>query len=403
MRKYIALFVLVLFIPLLLGSETQERGGAELVFGMSTVLSGPAQALGLDMRKGVLTGFDRINRAGGINGRRLRLIALDDGYEPSRTAPNMRQLIEKENVLGIIGNVGTPTAIVSLPIAKENKTLFFAGYTGAGVLRKEQPERYVINYRASYAEEAGAMIDALLGDLKLQPEDIALFTQRDGYGDAGFNGSIAALKRHGLKDERSILHVRYERNTLAVENAVADVVLAQHTVRAVVMVGAYAPCAKFIQLCCQADLHPIFLNVSFVGSKPLARELLKTDATVVVTQVVPNPCDDKQAIVRDYIADLNAFDPQSPPSFGDLEGYIASRILTLALEKTAGEPTRESLVDALEGLSEFDLGLGAALRLGSREHQASHTVWPTILKSGSFVPLAWKELLNTEERSANRE
>ncbi|MEI6236816.1 MAG: ABC transporter substrate-binding protein [Planctomycetota bacterium] len=400
MFKRFELFALVLFIPLLLGSETQERGGAELVFGMSTVLSGPAQTLGLDMRKGVLTGFERINRAGGINGRRLRLIALDDGYEPSRTAPNMRQLVEQEHVLGI---VGTPTAIVSLPIVKENKTVFFAGYTGAGVLRKEPPDRYAINYRASYAEEAGAMIDALLGDLKLQPEDIALFTQRDSYGDAGYNGSIAALKRHGLKDDRSILHVRYERNTLAVENAVADVVLSARPVRAVVMVGAYAPSAKFIQLCCQADLHPIFLNVSFVGSKPLAKELLQTDATVIVTQVVPHPLDETLPIVREYLADLKTFEPGSAPSFGDLEGYIASRILTLALERVKGEPTRESIVDALEGLGEFQLGLGAGMRLNSREHQASHSVWPTILKSGSFVPLAWKDLLKSDERSASRE
>jgi ABC-type branched-subunit amino acid transport system substrate-binding protein len=359
---------------------------------MSTALSGPAAALGKDMREGVLAGFERANRAGGVNGRKLRLVALDDGYEPSRTAPNMRQLIDKENVLAVIGNVGTPTAIVAIPIAIEQKTLFFAAYTGAGLLRNKPPDRYVINYRASYAEEAGTMIDGLLGDLGFKPEEIAFFTQRDGYGDAGFNGGVAALKRHGLTDEKGIMHVRYERNTLAVENAVASLIVAEHPPRAIVMVGAYAPCAKFIQQCREAGLRALFLNVSFVGSTPLAKELGKTDAPVVVMQVVPSPLDMSLPIVREYFADLHSLDPSAPPSFGDLEGYIAARIFITALEKIKDMPTRESIVDALEGLGKFDIGLGESLDLGPEEHQACHRVWPTILRDGAFTPFRWKDI-----------
>ena len=364
----------------------------EIVLGMSTALSGPAAALGKDMREGVLAGFERVNRAGGVNGRKLRLIALDDGYEPSRTAPNMRQLLDKENVSAVIGNVGTPTAIVAIPIATEQKTLFFAAYTGAGLLRNTPPDRYVINYRASYADEAGTMIDGLIDDLGLKPEEIAFFTQRDGYGDAGFNGGVAALKRHGLKDEKVISHVRYERNTLAVENAVANLVLAEHPPRAIVMVGVYAPCAKFIQQCRQAGLRALFLNVSFVGSTPLAKELGKTDAAVVVMQVVPSPFDLNLPIVREYVADLHVLDSSATPSFGDLEGYIAARIFIKALEQTKGAPTRESIVDALEGLGKFDIGLGEPLELGPGEHQACHRVWPTILRNGAFTPFHWKDI-----------
>jgi branched-chain amino acid transport system substrate-binding protein len=373
-------------------SEPERNRSPEIVLGMSAVLSGPAETLGKDMRRGVLAGIERANRAGGVKGRNLRLISLDDGYEPWRTGPNMRQLVEKENVLAIIGNVGTPTAIVAVPIAMEKKTLFFAAYSGAGVLRQNPPERYVINFRASYAEETSAMIDALVDELGVKPEEIALFTQRDGYGDAGFTGSIAALKRHGLKDEKSVVHVRYERNTLAVENAVADLVLVERQPRAVVMVGAYAPCAKFIKLCCESGLRPLFLNVSFVGSNPLAKELAGIDATVIVTQVVPHPLDTTAPIVRDYLADLRAFDPHAVPGFGDLEGYIAARILMSALGTIDGQPTRESIVDALEALGDFDLGLGNRLKLAKDAHQASHSVWPTILANGTFVPLKWAAL-----------
>jgi len=121
------------------------------------------------------------------------------------------------------------------------------------------------------------------------------------------------------------------------------------------MIGAYAPCAKFIRLCRDSDLSPLFLNVSFVGSGSLVDALGKTDAHIIVAQVVPYPSDDSIPIVREYQDDLKATDSSASAGFGDLEGYIAVRILTLALEKIQGSPTREAVIDALEGLSKFRL------------------------------------------------
>ena len=267
--------VLACFLAFGAGALFADDAGKqpEVVLGMSTALTGPASDLGREMRQGVVAGIERANRAGGVHGFHLRLITLDDGYEPARTAPNMRELLEKDNVLAIIGNVGTPTAIAAVPIANEEKTLFFAGFTGAGVLRKNPPDHYVINYRASYGEETGSMIGALIDRAGLKPDEIAFFTQRDGYGDAGFEGGIAALQAHGLKDPNQVCTSRYERNTLAVENAVATLLFAAHKPRAIVMVGAYAPCAKFIRLAHDGGLDALFLNVSFVGSDPAGRGL----------------------------------------------------------------------------------------------------------------------------------
>ena len=380
-----------LFFPIT-GTAQETGNKREIVLGMSTALSGPAGDLGKNMKQGVLTGLERANRSGGVHGGKLKLIALDDGYEPTQTAPNMRRLIQKEKVLAVIGNVGTPTAIAAIPIANEQKTLLFAAFTGAGVLRKTPPDRYVINYRASYAEETAAMIDALIGPAGLKPQDIAFFTQRDGYGDAGYVGGISALKRHGLKDENAIIHARYERNTLAVENALADVLLASTSPKAVIMVGAYAPCAKFIELGTEAGLDALFLNVSFVGSAPLARELGERRDKVIVTQVVPHPQEKDLPIVKDYHDDLQAFDPKAVPTFGSLEGYIAARIFIRALEKIKGLPNRESVIEALDGLNSFDMGLGKPLHLSAKRHQASHRIWPTVLKKGKFVPFKWKDI-----------
>lgn len=385
----ICTLISMVLAPTLRGAEPSSVPPAEIVLGMSTALSGPSAILGKDMHDGVMAGLERANRAGGVLGRRLRLVALDDGYVPSRTGPNMRKLIQEEKVLAVIGNIGTPTAVVAMPIAIEERTLFFAAGTGAGVLRGTPPERYVINFRASYAEEMETIAGGLIDELGLKPEQIAFFTQRDAYGDAGFNGGVAALMRRGLKEPRTILHVRYERGSLAVEKAVAGLILAKHPPRAVVMVGAYAACARFIQVCEETGLRSLFVNVSFVGSVPLATALGKTEALVTVTQVVPT-LDSPLPVVNEFAGDLGAQASAASPS--KLEGYIAARILVTALERIQGEPTRESIVDALEGLDHFDAGLGESLRLGPAEHQASHRVWPTVLKDGRFVPLRWTEL-----------
>lgn len=235
------------------------------------------------------------------------------------------------------------------------------------------------------------MVDALISQAGLKPEEVAFFTQRDAYGDAGYVGGIAALKRHGLKDDRGVAHGRYDRNTDAVENGLADILAANPPARAVIMVGAYKPCAAFIKLAKQYNLEAMFLNVSFVGSAPLAKALGRDGDGVIITQVVPH-VDADIPVVNAYRAALSASDSKAEPTFGSLEGYIAGRIFIKALTTIKGAPTREALVDALEGLGEFDIGLGHTLRLGRGRHQACHYVWPTVIRSGKIVPLEWAQM-----------
>ncbi len=388
----VALGIALLSVTSVVGGEVPGGGEAApkapLRFGMSTALSGPAGDLGTHMRAGVQAAFDEVNRAGGVNGRALELVALDDGYEPSRAGPNRVRLIDDEHVLGVIGNVGTPTAVAAIPIALEKKTLFYGAFTGAGTLRKTPPDRYVINYRASSAQETAAMVDAMVDQAGLAPAEIAFFTQRDAFGDAGFSGGIAALKRHGLEDETLVAHGRYERNTVAVETALADLLTAETRPRAVIMVGTYAPCAAFVKLARANGLDAKYLNVSFVGTQSLITTLGAEAEGVIVTQVVPS-LEAEVPIVKAYRAALAA---DATPNFGSLEGYIAARILCLALAKTGREPTRESIVESLEALGSFDAGLGSPLLLSREKHQACDQVWPTIVRGGKAIALDWREL-----------
>jgi hypothetical protein len=94
-------------------------------------------------------------------------------------------------------------------------------------------------------------------------------------------------------------------------------------------------------------------------------------------------------VVVECQAALAALDSELKPGFGALEGYIAARLLVRALEHIPGPPTRESLVQALEQLGTFDLGLNEPLQLSPAEHQACHRVWLTSLSDGVIVPFPW--------------
>jgi len=353
--------------------------GDELKVGMSGALSGPAQALGLGMKRGLEAWIQRINARGGIHGRKLRLIALDDGYEPGRTGPNMHALIDIHNVFAILGNPGTPTAAVAVPIANEARVPLFGAYTGAGLLRKSPPDRYVVNYRASYAQETAEMVRGLTQELGFRPDQIGFFTQNDAFGDSGFAGAVTALEKLGYADARLLPHGRYTRNTLDVEDGLAQLMDPRFSLKAVIMVGTYGPCAQFIKLARKHGMNALFANVSFVGADALARALGPDGDGVVVTQVVPHPNDDLP-----LLAEFRQSVPAPDRNFVSLEGFIVGRAFTEVLGRTGPNPTPDKFIATLEAGQSFDLGLEHPFQLSPSRHQFSDTIWRTYLKQGSF-------------------
>lgn len=353
-----------------------------IVLGMSTALSGPAQSLGSGMKAGLEAYFARVNWDGGIHGREIALVAMDDGYVPEAAARNMAALIDEENVLAVLGNVGTPTAKVTVPIATEKKTLLFGAFTGAGLLRPSPPNRYVINYRASYLQETAAMVRGLLSRGVL-PYQIAIFSQDDAYGDAGYAGVMRGLVDAGYVHGYRLAHGRYERNTRDVEKGLLAILEAPIKPRAVIMIGAYAACAKFIRVARRSLPDAMFLNVSFVGSTALKNTLGSDSEGVVITQVVPH-FESDLALIDEYRQDLLEFMPEAHPGFVSLEGYIVARIFVEGLRRAGPKVDRESIIDALLGIRNLDIGLGESIQYSEDSYQGSQTVWPTIIKDGRF-------------------
>jgi branched-chain amino acid transport system substrate-binding protein len=377
-----------------------ERGVSEheIKLGMSAVFSGPSRDLGQNMKLGVETAFQVANEAGGLHGRTLTLTALDDGYEATRAEATMKDLLEDRQVFALVGNVGTPTAVVAAPFAARHKAIFFGAFTGASVLRQDPPERYVFNYRASYKEETAKSIKYLLEIGKLAPENIAVFAQDDSFGDAGYEGVTKAMRAYE-RAGTDTLRVGYKRNTADVDAAVAALVkyneesesapkgehrVQKHPLKAVVMVATYRAAAKFIQKlrAVPSLANTLFFNVSFVGSESLADELASMSpslcSNVYVTQVVPL-YDSGATGVRRYREALSKYQPQATPGFVSLEGFIVGSIFVEGLRRAGPQLTTERLVDALEQIDGLDLGFGSKISYSLSEHQGSHKVWGTQL------------------------
>jgi branched-chain amino acid transport system substrate-binding protein len=376
--------------PAPVGSAVRGVTDNEIRFGITAAFTGPVRERGRHMKLGIESAFNRVNDAGGVDGRMLRLIAADDGNEPARTLQAVRQLYEKDQIFGIIGSIGTATAAVAVPFALERRMLFFGAYTGGMVVRRDPPDRYVFNYRPSYAEEADAAVRYLVKMRRIPVRQIAVFAQQDDLGDAGFAGVAKAYRALGINDS-ALLRLNYPRNTIEVDEAVNLLRAQKVPVRAIIMSASYRAAAKFIEK--TRNLYPemIFTSISGVGGSSLAEELKllgpRYTTGVLVTQVVPAVSGFSSAVL-DYKTALAKYFPGEAPDYASLEGFVAANILIDALKRTGPQLDTEKLIDALEATRNLDLGLGVPLNFGRSDHQASHKIWGTALnEAGVFQPV----------------
>lgn len=348
----------------------------KIIFGQAAALDGPAAALGQGMREGILAAFAEANKAGGVKGHQLELISRDDGYDPNRSIQVSKQLIDQDKVFALIGPVGTPTSAAVQPIASDAGLPFIGAFTGAEFLRTPYKAN-VVNVRASYFQETETMVEHLTKDLGISR--IAIFYQDDAFGQAGLAGVKRALDRRKMA---LVAEGFYERNTTAVKRAVLTV--REGKPEAVIMVGAYQPCAEFIKVAREIKFDPVFVNISFVGTEALAKELGRDGGGVVVTQVVPFPTDTSIGLVARYQAAHKALKPDATPGFVSLEGYMVGRMVVMALEKLpANAVTRASLLQVISH-STFDLG-GVTLSYGAENNRGSDHVFLTVIQSDGRI------------------
>lgn len=342
-----------------------------ITLGMSAPFSGPNGAYGLDMRQTITRYFAQVNKAGGVNGRKLELIALDDGYETERTVANTRTLIKDKNVFALLAYYGSsPTTEAMNTVFGPARVPLVGTISGAASLRElpatNPNARYMFNVRASYADEANIIVNQMIS---LGLKNIAVFYQNDGFGISGLEAVTQALKAHNLTP---VAVGTVERNSLDVARAVKDI--AAKTPEAVVMVTLYKPTATFVKALKKTGQLPILMTLSPVGTEQLTLELGPESRGIGVTQVVPFPWSNVVSVVREYqkLSDKGVY------SYYGMEGYLMAKTMVEGLTRSGRDLTRENLVNSLESLNNADLG-GYRINFGPASRLGSHMVELTVI------------------------
>ncbi len=369
--------VLVTLLATALGTQAAETGVSadEIRIGQFAAQTGPAAELGKRMQLGILAHFAAVNSAGGIHGRKLKLISRDDGYEPEKAVSAVNALIEEDKVFALIGSVGTPTTLAAVPAINAAGIPLVGPFTGAQALR-EPFNRNLFHVRASYFDETERIVQYLS---TIGIKKIAVFYQNDSYGKAGLEGVLRALTKRELKPAAT---VKVERNSNDVAAALSEILEARP--EAVIQISAYKSCAALIKQAKAKSYSGQFFNVSFVGSNALADELGDAGAGVVISQVVPFPYTPSSAIVNEYQQRMTEAGSKDY-DFTSMEGFLAAKLFTEGLRKAGKNLSRQSFISALESLHDYNLS-GFTMSYSAKSHEGSRYTDLTIIGSnGKFV------------------
>lgn len=366
MRKFIALCITLGTSALCLAPALVQA--QSIVIGLSTPLSGGNKALGEDIRDGALAYLKKVNDAGGINGRKVELVALDDGNDKAKSQANTKTLIEQHNAVALFGYPSATLSIPNLPAVEQAKIPFFAPFTGADPMRVFH--RYVYNHRAGYADELAAIVEHYAS---IGVKRFAVLHYDDAVGKENLGATVDALKSHKLEPV-AVAAVTRKQTEFAKETA--EVLKANPEL--VIATTSYKTTSDFIKTTRKHDANLQFVSTSFAGSTALAEALGETGVGVAMSQVVPPVNRSTIPVVREYQQAIGKLLGKPQYSYSSLESYIAAKALVEGIRRAGPNVTREALVKALDNLGNYDMG-GYAVNFSPSNHNGSRYVGMTIL------------------------
>ncbi len=338
--KLILIFYLTFVFSFDCFSNTAEDN-TPINLAVSNAVSGPASQLGSRLNQGANAYFTKVNKAGGINGRKVKLITLDDGYEPYKTLTNTKAFLKRADIFAFFNYVGTPTTHAVLPLIKQSNLPFLMPFTGAEFLRNPVVDT-IFNLRASYFQEAQKQIEYLVKNQNIT--EIGLLVQADEFGTAVEEGYLLTMKEYGIKP---VVVTRYRRNTQDISLAL-DILKAKN-VKAIGFGGTYKPFAELINMAASQDFNPLFTSVSFVSSHDLFQRLKHT-SRVLITEVMPDPQTCQSSICRQFIDDMKLAGVDEPDQV-QFEGYMNAYVFTQTAQRCKTALTRQCFINEIKQLN----------------------------------------------------
>jgi branched-chain amino acid transport system substrate-binding protein len=360
-------------VILLCAGLASTTAWAEIVLGHSGDLSGPTAALTKDYVRGMNAYFDDLNKKGGIRGEKIKLVSMDDGFNPDKTAQNTKALID-ENVVALVGYRGTANLLKIAPMVQAAGIAEVGNTAGAKSLRDPFVAN-IFHLRASTSDEVEA---GVAHAWTIGVTQIAAVYQDDAFGKEALEALTASLNKRGAKPAAT---APVPRGSVDVGSAVDAVIAAKP--QAVFFLGQSKPAAALIKGVHAKGAKPQFFVLSVASG--LHADLGEAAAGVIVSQVVPYPFTELGSpVVREYQTILSKT-PDAKFSYNSMEGFLNAKLITRAIMKTSGPLTRAKIITTLENFTNEDLG-GFAVTYGKQSNLGSHYVALTMIrKDGSFA------------------
>ncbi len=350
---------------LLAGMPALSQDGVSktsIVIGQSLALTGPGSALAIPFHQGARMYFDRVNAAGGVNGRKIELVTLDDQGNPANTAANTKKLLD-QGVLSLFGYVGSPQVTMAYPLIKDGDVMLFAPMSAADEFRGSLYSN-VYTIRPGYSEEASAITKhaQTLGARKL-----AIMHATDGESLSALDAAERTMTGSGAN-----LVIKSPISSGSIANSV-DKALSAKPESVLVISDAGGAASAVRDLRAKGFRGPIY-GFSNTGESLMAEQLGTAGAGVVVVRVVPRSDNQKLLVVRELLADLTTA-KLGKPNVYLLEGYIAARVYAEALRRIPKDPTRAKLKKSMDALDDIDVA-------GFRVHFAEERVGSKLVELG---------------------
>ncbi|MFO1363828.1 MAG: ABC transporter substrate-binding protein [Burkholderiales bacterium] len=364
-RTFVAAALATAFALPVLAQKPDSSG--PIVIGQSVPLSGINKDLGEDIREGALAYLKKVNEAGGVNGRKIELVSLDDANDTKKSEANTKTLID-QGVIALYGYGSATLSRPALPHVEAARIAFVAPFTGADPMRVFN--RFVFNHRASYADEMEKVVDHYT---TFGIKRFAIVHYEDAVGKANLGAVERALKSRNLT---VVAVAPLQRTQADISKEVAKVLQANPDV--IITTTLYKHAADFVKLARKQGSGAQFISNSFPGSTALAGALGAEGLGVAMTQVVPTVSKRSIPIVKEYQDAAEKLTGKKSFSYQSLESYIAMKVLVEGIRRAGPQLTREKLLVALDSIQSYDLG-GYIVSFTPTNHNGSSFVGLTIL------------------------
>ena len=331
--------------------EKKDEGvfDKEVVLGSSQPMSGTLAYMGKAVDEGIRTYFDMVNEAGGINGRKIKLITYDDELKPAKSVANAKLLIERDNVLAMVGNIGHATNMSAYEYSSTKKVPT-VGALSISDLTSNPARDYLYVLPSPQSTETAAYIDHAVNNLKAKR--VAILYQNDGWGKPAYEIATRQLEKYNLKPVEA---QTFERFATDITSQVFKIKESNPDVVVLYALGQEA--VLFFRGAEKLGWKPVVFGAGGLNDPKFVELLGKTDAKLYVASYY-DPIDGSNPAIREFNTRYTKLYPNAKPSSMALMGYSSAAVMVEALRRAGNEPTRDKVIAAMDNLRDFDQKIG---------------------------------------------